>query len=83
MQQVFQRAEGCRGWRTDGLCGRGQVGPIGRNQRLTAIGQDQDEKEPTFPMHRAENIERSAFEWMTHADNSDLLGEVLMMSSVS
>ncbi len=34
-------------------------------------------------MHRAENIERSAFEWMTHADNSDLLGEVLMMSSVS
>ena len=34
-------------------------------------------------MHRPENIERSAFEWMTHADNSDLLGEVLMMSSVS
>jgi hypothetical protein len=62
---------------------RGQVCPVGRNQRFTAIGQDQNEKEPTFPMHRPENIERSAFEGMPNADNSDLLGEVLMMSSVS
>jgi hypothetical protein len=83
MQQVFQRAECCRGWPTDELCGRGQVGPISRNQRFTAVGQDQDEKEPTFPMHRPENVERSAFEGMADADNGDLLGEVLMMSSVS
>ena len=34
-------------------------------------------------MHRPENVERSAFEGMANADNSDLLGEVLMMSSVS
>jgi hypothetical protein len=39
--------------------------------------------EPTFPMHCPENVERLAFEGMANADNSDLLGEVLMMSSVS
>ena len=66
-----------------GLCGRGQIGPVGRNQRFTAIGQDQNEKQPTFPMHRPENVERLAFERMASADNSDLLGEVLMMGSVS
>jgi hypothetical protein len=83
VQQVFQRAECCRGWRTDGLCGRGQVGPIRGNQRFTTIGQDQDEKEPTFPMHRPENVERLAFERMPRSDNVDLFGKVLMMGSVS
>jgi hypothetical protein len=39
--------------------------------------------ELTFPMYRSENVERSAFEGMANADNSDLLGEVLMMGSVS
>jgi hypothetical protein len=34
-------------------------------------------------MHRPENVERSALEGMANADNCDLLGEVLMMSSVS
>jgi hypothetical protein len=34
-------------------------------------------------MHRPENVERSALEGMANADNGDLLGEVLMMSSVS
>ena len=83
MQQVFQRTECCRGWRADALCRRGQVGPIGRNQRFTAIGQDQNEKQTTFPMHGPENVERSAFEGMTSADNGDLLGKVLVMGSVS
>ena len=83
MQQVFQRAECCSGWRTNGLCGRRQVGPIGRNQRLTAIGQDQDEKELTFPMHRSEDVELSAFERMARSDNSNHFGKVLMMGSVS
>jgi len=85
VQQVFQRAECCgQSWGTDGCwCGPGQVGPIGRNQRFTAIGQDQDEKEPTFPMHRPENVERLAFERMLRSDNGDLFGKVLMMGSVS
>jgi len=83
VQQVFQRGECCRGWRTDGLCGRGQIGPIGRNQRFTAIGQDQKEKEPTFPMHRPENVEGPAFERVASTENSDLLWEVLMMGSMS
>ena len=83
MQQVFQSTECWRGWRTDGWCGRGQVGPIGRNQRLTAIGQDQDEKEPTFLMHRPENVEPLAFERMPRSDNGDLFRKVLMMGSMS
>jgi hypothetical protein len=34
-------------------------------------------------MYRAENVERSTFERMASTDNIDLLGEVLMMGSVS
>ena len=83
VQQVFERAECGRGRCREELCGRGQVGPVGRNQRFTAIGQDQNEKQPTFPMHRPENVERLAFERMASADNRDLFGEVLMIGSVS
>ena len=84
VQQVFQRAKGCcRSGRREGLYGRGEVGPIGRNQRFTAIRQDQHEKEPTFPVHRPENLERLAFEGMPRSDNGDLFRKVLMMGSVS
>jgi hypothetical protein len=82
VQQVFQRAHG-RGCRREGLYGRGEVGPIGRNQRFTAIRQDQYEKELTFPMHRPENVERLAFKRMPKSDNGDLFRKVLMMGSVS
>ena len=82
MKQVFQRPE-CGLGRRGGLIGCGQVGPIGRKESLTAVGQDQDEKEPTFPMHRPENVQRLPFEGMAGADNRDLLGEVLMMGSMS
>jgi len=34
-------------------------------------------------MHRPENVERSAFERMARADNSDRFGEVLITGSVS
>jgi hypothetical protein len=83
VQQVFQGAESCCAQCTNGLCGRSQVGPISRNQGFAAIGQDQDEEEPTFAMHRPENLERAAFERMANTDNSDRLGKVLMMGSVS
>jgi hypothetical protein len=84
VQQVFQRAKGCgRACRREDLYGRGEVGPIGGNQRFTAIGQDQDEKELTLPMHRPENVERLAFERMPRSDNGDLFRKVLMMGSVS
>ena len=84
MQQVFQRAKGCgRACRREDLYGRGEVGPIGGNQRFTAIGQDQDEKELTLPMHRPENVEGPAFERVASTENSDLLWEVLMMGSMS
>jgi hypothetical protein len=65
------------------VCRASQIGPIGRNQRLTAIGQDQNEMPLTFAMRHPENLEGSAFERMANADNGHLLGEVVMMGSVS
>ena len=37
----------------------------------------------TLTMRHPENVEGSAFERMANADNGNLLGEVLMMGSVS
>src|SRR5215471_14081860 len=69
----------CRGE----LCRQGQIGPIGRDQRLTAIGQDQNEMQSTFAMRPLHNVQGSALERMASTDNGDLLGKVLMMGSVS
>ena len=56
---------------------------MGGNQRLTAIGQDQNEMQATFTMRHPDNVEGPAFERMANTDNGDLLREVLMMGSVS
>ena len=81
VKQVFQRAEGgcgrCR------LSWRGQIGPIGRNQRFTAIGQNQNEEQATFAIHRSENAERFAFERMARTENGYSFRQVLMTGSVS
>ena len=65
------------------MCRRGQIGPIGRDQRLTAIGQDQNEMQSTFAMRRLHNVQGSALERVASTDNGDLLRKVLMMGSVS
>jgi len=83
VKQILKRAEGGRRRCCERVCGRDEIGPIGRNQRLTAIRQDQNKQEPTFPMQSPEHVERLAFEGMTSTDDDDLLGEVLMMGSVS
>jgi len=83
VKQVFERAECHRGWCRAGFCCRGQVGPIGRDQSFTAIGQNQKEKQATFAIHRPANAERFTFERMARTDNSYFFGEVLMMGSVS
>jgi len=83
VKQILRRTEGGRRRCRERLCGRDEIGPFGRNQRLTAIRQDQNKQEPTFPMQSPKYIERLAFEGMTRTDDDDLLGEVLMMGSVS
>jgi hypothetical protein len=83
VKQVFEGAEGRRRRCREGLCRRGQVGPIGRNQRFTAVRQDEHEQPSTFAMQGPQNAERLAFEWMAGTDNGDLLRKVLMMGSVS
>ena len=86
MKQVFQRAERCGLRREDSvrrLCGGGKVCPVGRDVCFTAVGQDQNEMQPTFAMCRSKNGERFTFKWMVRTNNGDSLGQVLVMGSVS
>ena len=82
VKQVFERAEGRHNGR-EGLCRRGQIGPIGRNQRFTAVRQDEHEQPSTFAVQGPQKVERLAFERMARTDDRDLFREVLMMGSVS
>jgi hypothetical protein len=83
MKQVFERAERGRGRCRECLCGCGQIGPIGRNQRFTAIGQNEKEKQSTFALRCCENFKRFAFERMARTDHPHCFREVLMTGSVS
>ena len=83
VKQVFERAQGHRRRCREGLCRQGQIGPLCRDQRFTAVRQDEEEQRLTFAMQGAQNAERLAFERMAGTDNGDLLREVLMMGSVS
>ncbi len=83
VKQVFERAQGHRRRCREGLCRQGQIGPRGRDQRFTAVRQDEEEQRLTFAMQGPQNAERLAFERMASTDNRDSLGKVLMMGSVS
>lgn len=83
VKQVFKGAEGGDRRRREGLCRASQIAPIGRDQRFTAVRQDEQKKPLTFAMHRPKNRERLTFERMAGADNCDSLGKVLVMGSVS
>src|SRR5215831_12782070 len=83
MKQVLERAECCCCRCRGELCRQGQIGPIGRDQRLTAIRQDQNEMQSTLTMRPLHNVQGSAIERMTSTDNGDLLRKVLLMGSVS
>ena len=83
VKQVFEGAEGRRR-RCRVMWGRrGQIGPIGGDQRFAAVRQDQNEKQSAVAMDRPQNRERLTFERMAGADNCDSLGKVLVMGSVS
>jgi hypothetical protein len=86
VKQVFQRAEGCGSLCRANLLRlskRGKIRPVHRDQRFTAIGQDQNEMQSTLAMNRSKNVERPAFEWMASTDDGNSLRKVLMMGSVS
>jgi hypothetical protein len=86
VKQVFQRAEGCGRLCCANLLRlyrRGKICPVHRDQRFTAIGQNQNEMQSTMTMHRSQNVERAAFKRMASTDNGDSLRKVLMMGSVS
>src|SRR5215471_4736242 len=83
MKQVLERAECCCCWFRGELCRQGQIGPIGRDQRLTAIGRDQNKMQSTLTMRPLHNVQGSAIERMASTDNGDLLRKVLLMGSVS
>jgi len=86
VKQIFQRAERCRCLcreRSLRLLRRGKVSPVRRDQRLTAVGQNQNEMQSTLAMRRPKNVEQPAFERMASTDNGDALKKVLMMGSVS
>ena len=86
VKQVFQRAEGCGRCRRAvpmRLCGA-RLGRSNRQGSTIYCRRARSEREAIDlsdapPRKR----ERSAFERMASADNSDPLGEVLMMGSVS
>ena len=83
MKQVFQRAQCCGLHRESTTCGGHKVRPVRRNERLTAVGQDQDELQSLVSTHRSKNGERFTFKGMARTNNGDSLGKVLMMGSVS
>ncbi len=62
---------------------RSKGSPVPRNQRLAAVGQNQNEMQSTPAMRRPKNVERLAFERMASTDDGDALRKVLMMGSVS
>ena len=62
---------------------RDKIRPVSGDQRLTAIGQDQDEIHSPFATHRSKKLKRPSLKRMTRADDRDSLGKVLMMGSVS
>src|SRR5439155_2297086 len=55
VKQVFQRAKGCSARCEDSwlrLCPGGEVCPLRRDQRFTAIRQDQNKNRSIFALHR-------------------------------
>ena len=80
-QEVLERADQLR--KLGGAGGLLKIGPVGGDQRLTAVRQKDDELQAVRHPHLSKDIQRSPFEWMMPARDGDAFGEVLMMGSVS
>jgi hypothetical protein len=86
MEQVCQRAQQAvilMGPFLAGLILMRPAGPIYRNERPALIRQDQQEVETTGPVRVPQNWQGPAFKRMALANDSDLVGNVFEMGSVS
>jgi hypothetical protein len=85
MKQVPHRAKmGVgfrRGQRT--MQARIEVGPLGRNERATSIGQNQDQMELALVAPSPKDSQRSPHQRMMWASDGDMLWQVFEMGSVS
>jgi hypothetical protein len=80
VQQVSDRAQRLR-LLTPGA--RLQVGPLGRDQRLGAVGQDQRRLQPALAALPAQHLQRLALKRMVAAGDRDRRREAAEVGSVS
>ena len=79
-QQVIPRADEHRSLRRAG--GGLKVCPVGGDQRLAAVGQDEHELPAVGHADLPQDLQRLSMERMMRTRDSDTFGEVLMMGSV-
>jgi hypothetical protein len=79
-EQVFQRADERKVLRRDG--GRVEVRPLGGDQRLTPVRQNEDELQAGRHARLSEHLQGLPLEWVMWAGDSHSLREVLMVGSV-
>jgi len=80
-QEFVERADELRG-----LCFAGgilRVRPGSRDQRLTAVRQNEYELQAGWHAHLSEDLQRLALERVMWTRDDDAFGEVLMVGSVS
>ena len=80
-QQVIQRADERRIlWCAGGSL---EVGPIGGDQRLASVRQNENELQAAGHAGLPEDLQRLSLEWVMRTRDGHAFGEVLMMGSVS
>jgi hypothetical protein len=79
-QQVIQRADEHRSlWRAGGSL---EICPVGGDERLTAVWQNNNELQTTRHAGLTEDLQRLSVEWVMRTRDGHAFGEVLMMGSV-
>ena len=79
-EQVIQRADEQRSrWRARGSL---EIGPVGGDQRLAAVWQDEHELPAVGHADLPQDLQRLSMERMMRTRDSDAFGKVLMMGSV-
>jgi hypothetical protein len=79
-QQIIERADEFRSLRRAG--GSVEVGPIGGDQRLTAVRQNEHELQAARHVGLPKDLKRLSLEWMMRTRDGYAFGEVLMVGSV-
>jgi len=79
-QQIIQRADEFRSmWRVRGV---GEVGPVGGDQRLAAVRQNEDELQAGRHTGLPKDLQRLSLEWVMRTGDSHALGKVLIVGSL-